>query len=782
MTVENQFPYQSFTANGSQTNFALGFYVDDKDHFEVKKNDQAVNKNEYSYDKSSNSILFNITPNQGEAIEIHRSTSADRATNYATYNNSFRPEVLNKDIDRIWLKIQELGVADTLLKIYINKLDADQKSYIDTQDQAIKQIVADLRNYVDTQDNSLTGSINNLKNYVDTQDNALSTNISNLRAYVDSQDQNLNRDFTNLIQKQGVSLQQLNSYYNNLMQRIAAIAVDKGWEASFVVDSKTGRTQSEKNSDVISAKDFGAIGDNTLHTVQEWIGAGKYKNLSDIKKDYPHVTSLTDSIDWAAIQKALDTGKHVVGPIGNYRINKSLYMQTGKQHLKDLGSIWMDATLGKPCIYIGAKDSTGTKSESSVWQARIDGISFCGQGNRTQGSSGVNLVWCSQGIFTFEARGFFAGLEITGLSIVNTFNTLTLLQNTYGVYDVVGNPTLADIQASIFIGGRIEQNQREGVYTSSPNIKFNGTVIEGNGLWDSGDGTTAEVALLGGTTSGSVNFSDCYMESLAGKSIDSIIQIKSGASRTLFINGGEYYGSLDKNKYLVKIENPASNVVGVLITGASVNDVLNYAKGVISGNSRVSVMNCFPREEMALWLDVTVGVGSPLIQQIDRSYWYVNQNLRTKQISNADEISSVGNITTSGQLFSQYTHSKSPVIGRVEFDNFLQTRQKINTVVTATVPLIDAIEIVSDLNYVFEIEALGRSSKFNTHAFTARLVINKPSGNTEIQNAQVLYNSKPDQTLEFSVDSEGNIVVHSTSGDSLNKCIYRIFKKRLMTI
>ena len=174
MTVENQFPYQSFTANGSQTNFALGFYVDDKDHFEVKKNDQAVNKNEYSYDKSSNSILFNITPNQGEAIEIHRSTSADRATNYATYNNSFRPEVLNKDIDRIWLKVQELGVADTLLKIYINKLDADQKSYIDTQDQAIKQIVADLRNYVDTQDNSLTGSINNLKNYVDTQDNALS--------------------------------------------------------------------------------------------------------------------------------------------------------------------------------------------------------------------------------------------------------------------------------------------------------------------------------------------------------------------------------------------------------------------------------------------------------------------------------------------------------------------------------------------------------------------------------------------------------------------------------
>lgn len=64
MTVENQFPYQSFTANGSQTNFALGFYVDDKDHFEVKKNDQAVSKTDYSYNSGINSLVFNSTPNK----------------------------------------------------------------------------------------------------------------------------------------------------------------------------------------------------------------------------------------------------------------------------------------------------------------------------------------------------------------------------------------------------------------------------------------------------------------------------------------------------------------------------------------------------------------------------------------------------------------------------------------------------------------------------------------------------------------------------------------------
>lgn len=163
----------------------------------------------------------------GDVIEVTRTTSADRATTYATYNNSFRPEVLNKDIDRIWLKIQELGVADALLKIYTDRLHTEQKGYIDNQDQAIKQIIADLRNYVNQQDSSINVSINNLKSYVDTQDNAR------------------NSYFTGLINQQGVPLQQLDSYYKYLLQSIANIAVEKGWDSSFVVHK--GKTQFEIN-------------------------------------------------------------------------------------------------------------------------------------------------------------------------------------------------------------------------------------------------------------------------------------------------------------------------------------------------------------------------------------------------------------------------------------------------------------------------------------------------------------------------------------------------------
>lgn len=66
--------------------------------------------------------------------------------------------------------------------------------------------------------------------------------------------------------------------------------------------SAEGRTVSSKISESVSTQDFGAIGDGVLHPVQEWIDSGRYESLSGIQADYPFVTSLSDSIDWAATQ------------------------------------------------------------------------------------------------------------------------------------------------------------------------------------------------------------------------------------------------------------------------------------------------------------------------------------------------------------------------------------------------------------------------------------------------------------------------------------------------
>src|SRR5690606_13251511 len=114
------------------------------------------------------------------------------------FNNSFRPQAVNGDFDRVWWKIQELGVADILLKIYVDRLHGEQKDYIDNKDQLVRNIISDLRNYVNQQDGSLSSDINNLRTHVDQQDN------------------NRNSYFENLISRQGVSLQLLDSYYNYL--------------------------------------------------------------------------------------------------------------------------------------------------------------------------------------------------------------------------------------------------------------------------------------------------------------------------------------------------------------------------------------------------------------------------------------------------------------------------------------------------------------------------------------------------------------------------------------
>ena len=65
------------------------------------------------------------------------------------------------------------------------------------------------------------------------------------------------------------------------------------------------RTQAEKNIESVSPLDFGATSDGTYHPVSEWTVAGSlvyFEDLAAIQAQYPHVTALTDSIDWAALQ------------------------------------------------------------------------------------------------------------------------------------------------------------------------------------------------------------------------------------------------------------------------------------------------------------------------------------------------------------------------------------------------------------------------------------------------------------------------------------------------
>lgn len=212
MAVPEQTPYSEHTGNGITTSFSLGFECETKDHLIVLIDD--IEPPIATWSLNSGNVLFTTAPSTGKKITLQRNTPFSRTVDYQSYNNSFRPPAVNKDFDWIWWKLQELGVADWILS---NRIDA-------------------------------------LKNYVDRKDDEL-------KAYLMEE-----------IRKQGVALDQLDEYYNYLMQRLAQIAVDKGWDAAFVVDA-SGKNQQEINdlarkAQAVSVTDY--IKPNDTNDTESW--------------------------------------------------------------------------------------------------------------------------------------------------------------------------------------------------------------------------------------------------------------------------------------------------------------------------------------------------------------------------------------------------------------------------------------------------------------------------------------------------------------------------------
>ena len=83
-------------------------------------------------------------------------------------------------------------------------------------------------------------------------------------------------------------------------------------------------TQHDNNALFLNVKQFGAIGDGSYHPLSEI-----YTSLPSARAVYPFVTSLTQSVDWAAWQAALNTGKVVYGTDNAYVITDTLLPVSG---------------------------------------------------------------------------------------------------------------------------------------------------------------------------------------------------------------------------------------------------------------------------------------------------------------------------------------------------------------------------------------------------------------------------------------------------------------------
>ncbi|EFH5999358.1 hypothetical protein GS699_04605, partial [Escherichia coli] len=113
-------------------------------------------------------------------------------------------------------------------------------------------------------------------------------------------------------------LSQSGAYINDDSKGDALIGVRQPFTGAVTI------TQHENNALFLNVKQFGAIGDGKYHPLSE-----RFSSISEAKSLYPFVDSLSQSIDWAAWQASLNTGKVIYGTDNAYVITDTLTPVSG---------------------------------------------------------------------------------------------------------------------------------------------------------------------------------------------------------------------------------------------------------------------------------------------------------------------------------------------------------------------------------------------------------------------------------------------------------------------
>lgn len=120
-----------------------------------------------------------------------------------------------------------------------------------------------------------------------------------------------------------------------------------------------------------NVKDFGATLDGTLRPLSQF-----YSTLEEAKAVYPFVTSLTQSVDYAAIQAAINTGRTVYIPYGFAFVNSTIYIGNST---KIVGEGNPQINRAQTFISVDGNISLfaltqGSSSNVKMYQVEIDGL------------------------------------------------------------------------------------------------------------------------------------------------------------------------------------------------------------------------------------------------------------------------------------------------------------------------------------------------------------------------------------------------------------------------
>jgi|GEM_PF-4091570 len=379
---------------------------------------------------------------------------------------------------------------------------------------------------------------------------------------------------------------------DQLAQRLASSDNGKGDSLIAVKSPLAGavaRTQHEKNQDYVTPEDFGAIGDGVAHMLSERFGS-----LAAAQAFYPFATALTQTIDWAALQAALNSGKPIniisqlmvsdkitsanknvvlnaagVGHAsvkfttvnGGFDFTLKPQDTTPPQVLTMEGfDIYSDVAVTSPAI----KASWGTRVPNASGQCNISNMRIH-SGSSTSGSfeAGIDLIYCFRGfvnkvqILGNNARTGNDSFRLQGCVEINLTDCLA---NRYKCPARIKKYTAADPQTEgIWFTGCWLYDCNMGIYSHDQaiHISIMSTFINPNG--------TASAPI---SNVAAVDMANCSQYNIVGNVLYIGGLPTDGANQDCIRIDGGGGGVVDDNQLISVMK--ANTRYGILISGEAI--------------------------------------------------------------------------------------------------------------------------------------------------------------------------------------------------------------------
>ncbi|WP_411684294.1 pyocin knob domain-containing protein [Acinetobacter indicus] len=152
MSVQEQMPIVVYVANGNTNRFAITFDLHDQNYLVVTLNNEVAQVGSYSV--LDGEVVFGTAPADGSLVTLYRDTQLNRTTDYKSYDNSFRPESVNWDFDKLWHVLQEQNLIDgkilARIKDEIEWRRTHDFNYDELAQVREKQLFDALKGYADT--------------------------------------------------------------------------------------------------------------------------------------------------------------------------------------------------------------------------------------------------------------------------------------------------------------------------------------------------------------------------------------------------------------------------------------------------------------------------------------------------------------------------------------------------------------------------------------------------------------------------------------------------------